>query len=72
MKLLTGIGGGDEARVGEVAVEIVATLGLIIGVHGVGSKLLHIVWVKAGSSGLNGLTVHSLAAHILYVRLKGL
>lgn len=66
---LTWISGGNDTGVGEITVEIMAAIGLVVGIHGVGGKCLHVVGGIAYSTRLNRFTINSLAADIVYVCL---
>lgn len=68
--MVTGVGGGDDAGAGEVAVEVVAAVGLEEGVHGEGGVGLQGVGEEAGPAVLDGAAVHAAAARVVYVALQ--
>lgn len=69
---LTWISSSNNTSLREVTVEIMAPIGLVVGIHGISGKSLNVVGCKAISSWLNWPTINSLAAHIVYVCLQSL
>jgi len=67
---LTGVTGGDHAGALEVAVVVVAPIGLVICVHHERSMGLHVVGVKTPATALDRLTVHE-ATGVVDVVLQG-
>lgn len=66
----TGIRRCKNTRAREVTVEIMTTFSLIESIHDKGGVRPHSVGIEASATRLNRATVHSLAAHVVYVGLQ--
>lgn len=67
---VTGIGGGDESGAGEVAVEGMKALGVVVRVHEEGGVSPDRVGCEARAAASNRVAVNSLAANVVYVAGK--
>lgn len=69
---LTGIRSGKNSSLSKIAVEVVATVSLVVCIHGIRRMRSQRIWVKAGSTILYWFTVHPRATNKIYVSLQRL
>lgn len=70
---LTWILSGEHSTASEIAVVVIAAIGVVVSMHGKSCVSFQIVGFKAISTRLNGLAIHaSAAASIVNVCLQGL
>lgn len=71
-ELLTWVWGGDESSLGEIAVEVVATMWLIVSIHNISGMGCNCIGKEARPTCLNGTAIYAIAACIINVCLQGL
>lgn len=69
-KLLTWVRGSDESSLGKIAVEVIATMGLIVSIHNICGMGFNCIGKEACPTRLYGTAIHPIAAGVVYVCLQ--